>query len=164
MATYTNYSISTRGGMIGRDHGCEISFNDKLISRLNSEIVYSNGTYYISDRKSSNGTFLKLNNSLNQIKLRNKMIFEIDNFHLHIIEILETGEIKLKISNEEKEVGFEEIVNLKGKSSRFCFDDDKNTNGRGYRMSSAEENQFEVELFNVKNEYFLRISNHLTVE
>ena len=53
-----NERVLTRSFWIGREPTCDIRIDDSLVSRRHVEIGPSDGTWYVSDGESRNGTFL----------------------------------------------------------------------------------------------------------
>lgn len=57
-ATGVHERTFTRDFRIGRDEGCELHLDDPLISRRHVEVSHTNGSWWITDLGSSNGTVL----------------------------------------------------------------------------------------------------------
>ncbi|MCK4546689.1 MAG: zinc-ribbon and FHA domain-containing protein [Candidatus Eisenbacteria sp.] len=51
-------AITNRAVQIGSGKFCEIVFNDPLVSERHARIVYSDGSFWIEDLASRNGTFV----------------------------------------------------------------------------------------------------------
>ncbi|HIE57803.1 MAG TPA: FHA domain-containing protein [Anaerolineales bacterium] len=56
-----NYPLGESPLVIGREAACEITIDDKTISRRHAKINHLNGRYFIADLGSSNGTFINGN-------------------------------------------------------------------------------------------------------
>ena len=52
------FSIMGEEAILGREEGIDVSVRDPEVSRRHSRISWQNGSYYIEDLKSTNGTFL----------------------------------------------------------------------------------------------------------
>jgi pSer/pThr/pTyr-binding forkhead associated (FHA) protein len=50
--------ITNRVVQIGRGEFCEILLNDPLVSEKHARVVYSNGSFWVEDAGSRNGTFV----------------------------------------------------------------------------------------------------------
>jgi VWFA-related protein len=67
-----SFSLYSKGGIVGRQDGCDIVIKEDNISRQHAEITFSNGEFYIIDLNSSNGTYI------NGIKINSKV--KINNY------------------------------------------------------------------------------------
>ena len=128
MEDNSNHAIYEKGGEIGREKTCEIQIMDREVSKTNSKVIFTGGTYYINDKKSLNGTFVKMDNNLNKIRIELKMVFEINNYHIKVIEVLNmsiTVEIQRLEHEEDDEKKNQPIVHKKHLESITFLDDSK---------------------------------------
>jgi len=61
---------------IGRSDECSIQINDGLVSRVHVEVNYDDGKWWISDKHSSNGTFLN-GNKIDRAELKNATTIQL---------------------------------------------------------------------------------------
>ena len=79
-----NFAISEKGGKIGRDKSCEIILKSDAVSKFNSEVIFVEGGFYLSDKRSTNGTFVKMDSVVNRLKIELKMVIEVNIFHITV--------------------------------------------------------------------------------
>lgn len=145
------YTISNRGGIVGRDISCEISIKNRELSRKNSEFAFSKGVFYLADKKSYNGTFIKMNENFNSVLLRKGMTFEVEELQ---IMLLESNPLKVKISDFRKEVGWEETMDLQEGSWKFCLD---SQNKRKYNLSCQNSEKFAFQFCKINKKPSVKI-------
>src|SRR5690606_6570485 len=61
---------------IGRSEECSIQIDEGVVSRVHLEISFSNNEWSITDKHSSNGTFLN-GNKIERVELKNSVLLEI---------------------------------------------------------------------------------------
>ena len=155
-ASNIEYTISNRGGMLGRHISCEIAISSsKELSRKNSEFAFSNGAFYLADKKSNNGTFIKMNKTFNAVLLRKDMIFEVDELQITLLEIKPCKEWIVKVSNFRDEVGWEETIDLQKGSWKFCLD---SKSKRKYNLTYQKSEKFALEFCEVNKKPTVKIS------
>ena len=62
------YALLEATCRVGRDPTSDILVSDPLISRLHAEVCYQDGSYWITDQGSSNGTWVNNVNNVNNVK------------------------------------------------------------------------------------------------
>lgn len=145
------FTISSRGGFIGTNPSCEIVLDDRSVSRFNTEVVFSKDTFLLSDKKSSNGTFLRMDHSFGEIRLVSKMSFEFDDFTVQVKDPAQCP-MKIKVLDMLKGEGHEELIDF-GAKARFCY------SGRdGYKIQGSNEARFEAEFIRTKGVAYLQIA------
>ena len=82
-----NSAITEKGGKIGRDKSCEICLKSNEVSKFNSEVIFVEGGFYLSDKRSTNGTFVKMDSVVNRLKIELKMVIEVNNFQITVYYI-----------------------------------------------------------------------------
>ena len=161
--------LNEKGGKIGREVHCEIRVNDKEISKTNSEKIFCNGGFYISDKRSMNGTFVKLEKNFTKAELELHMIFEIGNFYIKVMAITE-NEVKLQIRDIPGEYKYLENIALKGnKCFGFSLTDEKLEEAqdvkKGFWLGKEEkDHEYEVEFKVIKGKKFLCLSPNIKTE
>jgi pSer/pThr/pTyr-binding forkhead associated (FHA) protein len=55
---WTRRAITNRAVQMGRSEYCDILLSDPLVSEKHARVVYSNGSFWIEDLGSRNGTFV----------------------------------------------------------------------------------------------------------
>lgn len=119
-------AISEQGGDIGREKTCDIYIPDLAVSKKNSKIIFTKGGYYISDKKSLNGTFVKMDiNNLNKIQIEVKMIVELNNFLIKVLEVKNTLiEIEISKQEDDSQKFYEKIAFFEEKFFYLTIDDE----------------------------------------
>ncbi|WP_437229556.1 SpoIIE family protein phosphatase [Planctomicrobium sp. SH661] len=59
-----------RQTVLGRDPTCDLVLNKRSISRFHAQVVMAQGTYYLEDMKSTNGTFVNGSRVQNRVSLK----------------------------------------------------------------------------------------------
>jgi soluble lytic murein transglycosylase-like protein len=87
---------------VGRSEQCSIQIDDGLVSRVHIEVFKENNGWWISDKNSSNGTFLN-GNKIKKTKLKNAATLQLGSngpiLHFTFCESYETDTPKEKISS-----------------------------------------------------------------
>ena len=141
--------------MVGRDISSEIAIRNKELSRKNSEIAFSNGVFYLADKKSINGTFIKMNENFNSVLLQEGMIFEVEELQIALLEIKPMKKLIVKVSDFRKEIGWEETLDLNKGSWKFCLD---SKNERKYNLSYQNSEKFALKFCEVNTKPYVKIS------
>ncbi|RPI74085.1 MAG: FHA domain-containing protein, partial [Ignavibacteriales bacterium] len=63
---------------IGRSEECSVPINDGLVSRVHVEVNYNNGKWWITDKHSSNGTFMN-GQKVEHAELKNAATIQLGN-------------------------------------------------------------------------------------
>ncbi|OGU72992.1 MAG: hypothetical protein A2V93_00745 [Ignavibacteria bacterium RBG_16_34_14] len=118
---------------IGRSDECSIQINDGLVSRVHVEVNFDNGKWWISDKHSSNGTFLN-GNKIDRAELKNATTIQLGN----------NGPILL-FTFEEKDVPQSGIINQSHqdpsltKYIKHYFEEEKNEQQVGQHTKLMRE-------------------------
>jgi len=164
LKTNANYAITEKGGKIGREKKCEISIPDKEVSKFNSEIIFVEGGYYLADRKSANGTFIKMDTMINKLKIEAKMVIELNNYQMKVLDLGPFSMMVEFVCLEKNEVKTTERIQFfEGKFFYLTMDDQ---NPKGYCLSFKEkmEGKYDLEFKTINDNKYMILSPTFSFE
>lgn len=152
-----HYAVSTKGVEIGRDKTCEIQIHDREVSKFNSKIVYAEGSFYLSDKKSLNGTFIKMDKSFSKAKIQLKMVIDINDFLIKVLDVSNVS-IILEINDIANEKTFQEKIYILGDKIN-CFSIDP-TKEKGYFLCLKDRliGKYDIEFKLVQDNKIMSLS------
>jgi len=161
-----HHAITEKGGEIGREKNCEIQIHDRQVSKFNSKLIFSEGSYYLSDKRSFNGTYVKFDQNMNKIRIMPKMLIKIVNFHIKVVEIsMMSISIEIIQMQEDEVVGKdnEKITFFEDKIACLTIDEG---HPRGYILFYKEkkDGMFDIEFKSIKENKYICLSQNPTNE
>lgn len=154
-----HFAISDKGGEIGRDKACEIQIHDREVSKFNSKIVYAEGSFYLSDKKSLNGTFIKMGKSFSKVQIQLKMIIDINDFLIKVLDISNVS-ILLEINDIANDKIFQEKIYILGDKIN-CFSIDP-TKEKGYFLCLKDRlmEKYDIEFKLIQDNKIMSLSSN----